>query len=104
MEIQDGLESQVKFVIRSAAKPCGHAHAPFESIPGSNPCKSLTPYREDQPMAIKATVSAAGLLSEIGDGVDNTMVTSRDAGGWTTFCERRRRTLGQSYSRRQHQG
>ena len=42
MEIQDGLESQVKFVIRSAAKPCGHAHAPFESIPGSDPCKSLT--------------------------------------------------------------
>jgi hypothetical protein len=55
-------------------------------------------------MAIKATFSAAGLLSEIGDGVDNTIVTNRDAGGWTTFCERRRRTLGQSYSRRQHQG
>ena len=32
-------------------------------------------------MAIKATFSAAGLLSEIGDGVDNTIVTSRDAGG-----------------------
>jgi hypothetical protein len=26
-------------------------------------------------MAIKATFSAAGLLSEIGDGVDNTIVT-----------------------------
>jgi hypothetical protein len=32
-------------------------------------------------MAIKATFSAAGLLSEIGDGVDNTIVTSRDAAG-----------------------
>jgi len=32
-------------------------------------------------MAIKATFSAAGLLSEVGDGVDNTIVTSRDAAG-----------------------
>jgi hypothetical protein len=32
-------------------------------------------------MAIKATFSAAGLLSEIGDSVDNTIVTSRDAAG-----------------------
>src|SRR5215470_9986679 len=33
-------------------------------------------------MAIKATFfSAAGLLSELGDGVDNTIVTSRDAAG-----------------------
>jgi hypothetical protein len=30
MEIQDGLEPKVKFVIWSAAKPCGHADAPFE--------------------------------------------------------------------------
>ena len=35
-----------------------------------------------KPMAIKATFfSAAGLLSELGDGVDNTIVTSRDAAG-----------------------
>src|SRR5262249_49608020 len=82
-EIQDGLEPQVKFVIRSAAKPCGHAHAPFEPVPGSNPFKSLTrAHREDLPMAIKATFSAAaGLLSEVGDSVDNTIVTSRDAAG-----------------------
>jgi len=33
-------------------------------------------------MAIKATFSAAaGLLSEVGDSVDNTIVTSRDAAG-----------------------
>ena len=33
-------------------------------------------------MAIKATFSAAaGILSEIGDSVDNTIVTSRDAAG-----------------------
>ena len=33
-------------------------------------------------MAIKATFSAAaGILSEVGDGVDNTIVTSRDAAG-----------------------
>ena len=33
-------------------------------------------------MAIKATFfPAAGLLSELGDGVDNTIVTSRDAAG-----------------------
>src|SRR5215468_7320503 len=33
-------------------------------------------------MAIKATFfPAAGLLSEVGDGVDNTIVTSRDAAG-----------------------
>jgi hypothetical protein len=33
-------------------------------------------------MAIKATfLPTAGLLSELGDGVDNTIVTSRDAAG-----------------------
>src|SRR5260221_6793042 len=33
-------------------------------------------------MAIKATFfPSAGILSEIGDGVDNTIVTSRDAAG-----------------------
>ena len=32
-------------------------------------------------MAIKATFSAAGLLSEIGDGVDSTIATRRDAAG-----------------------
>ena len=33
-------------------------------------------------MAIKATFSAAaGILSEVGDSVDNTIVTSRDAAG-----------------------
>ncbi|MBV8110873.1 MAG: hypothetical protein JO012_14040 [Hyphomicrobiales bacterium] len=33
-------------------------------------------------MAIKATFSpAAGLLCELGDGVDNTIVTRRDAAG-----------------------
>ena len=85
MEIQDGLESQVKFVIRSAAKPCGRAHAPFESIPGSNPCKSLMRISRDQPMAIKATFSAAGLLSKIGDGVDNTIVTSWRRGRLDNF-------------------
>ena len=103
MEIQDGLESQVKFVIRSAAKPCGHAHA-VRARSWLEPVQKLNAHIARPTMAIKATFSAAGLLSEIGDGVDNTIVTSHDAGGWTTFCERRRRTLGQSYSRRQHQG
>jgi Ca2+-binding RTX toxin-like protein len=32
-------------------------------------------------MAIKATLPTAGLLSEVGDSVDNAIVTSRDAAG-----------------------
>src|SRR5262249_20878116 len=59
------------------------------AVPGSNPFKGLTriiartkPMAITNPMAIKATFfSPAGLLSERGDGVDNTIVTSRDAAG-----------------------
>ena len=36
-------------------------------------------------MAIKATYSAAGLLSKIGDGVDNTIVTSWRRGRLDNF-------------------